>query len=63
MSPLTGLPQFQLGKSIVDPEQYSGPTLYKKSPEANFLALLGLSKKDLYEAKLRQLGIDEAKGG
>jgi hypothetical protein len=62
LSPVTGLPQFQLGKSIVSPDTYSGPTLYKKSPEQNFLSLLGITKKDLYEAKLRQLGLAE-KGG
>jgi hypothetical protein len=63
LSPVTGLPQFQLGKSLIAPDQYSGPTLYKKSPEQTFLGLLGVTKKDLYEAKLRQLGLAELKGG
>lgn len=63
LSPLTSLPQFRLGKELIRPDTFTNPTLYKKSPMEEFLALLGLSKKDLYEGKLQQLGVAEKNGG
>lgn len=62
LSPLTGLPQFRLGKQIISPDTFTSPTLYKKDPMTEFLALLGLSKKELYQGKLAQLGIAEKEG-
>ena len=62
-SPLTGLPQYKLGDALLNPPDPGAPTLYKKGPEQEFMALLGITKKDLWEAKLAQLGLSEKKGG
>lgn len=59
LSPATGLPQFRLGKAVLSPDQYGAPTLYKKDPQAEFLGFLGLTKKDIYLNRLRQLGLAE----
>lgn len=61
-SPVTGLPHFTLAKSQFFPDDYNQPTLYAKTPQEQLMGIFGLTRKDVYLNRLRQLGLEE-KGG